>query len=383
MELITTTRDLAAFTAKASQSDFVTIDTEFIRETTFWPELCLVQMAIPGEDALIDPLADSMNLQPLWDLMADESVVKVFHAARQDIEIVYKMGGLIPHPVFDTQVAAMVCGFGDSISYDQLVNRITNAQIDKSSRFTDWRRRPLTDKQLAYALADVTHLIDVYEHLKSKLDESGRSHWLTEEMEILTSAETYDIHPDDAWKRMKMRVRKPQEFAIMREVAAWRERKARERNIPRNRVLKDDAIFEIAQQAPRDQNALGRLRSVPNGFERSGHAAGLLESVQAALDIPKEELPRVPRRKQSPQGTSSASELLKVMLKLVAEDEGVAAKILATSDEIEQIAAEGEHADVPALKGWRMEVFGEKALQLLRGDIAIKLEDRRIKVLTA
>ena len=242
MQLIKTQAELEDVVAALSRSEFVTVDTEFIRETTFWPELCLIQMAAPGVTALIDPLADGLDLAPFFTLMADDRVLKVFHAARQDIEIVFHRGGLIPHPVFDTQVAAMVCGFGDSVSYDQLVQKITGAQIDKSSRFTDWRHRPLSEKQLVYALADVTHLIDVYLHLKAELEREGRAHWLNEEMQVLTARETYDPHPEDAWRRLKMRVRKPIELAVLQAVAAWREREARERNVPRGRVLKDEAI---------------------------------------------------------------------------------------------------------------------------------------------
>ena len=380
MELITTQAALEAAVAALSKSDFVTVDTEFIRETTFWPELCLIQMASPDVTALIDPLAPGIDLQPFFDLMANEAVVKVFHAARQDIEIVFHRGGLIPHPVFDTQVAAMVCGFGDSVSYDQLVQKITGTQLDKSSRFTDWRHRPLSEKQLTYALADVTYLIDVYRHLKAQLDRENRAHWVNEEMEVLTARETYDLHPENAWQRLKMRLRKPMELAVLQRVAAWREREARERNVPRSRVLKDDAIYEIAQQQPRDSAALGRLRTTPRGWERSGQASGLIAAVNAALDMPKDELPRLPRQAPSSEGANAASELLKVLLRIVAEQQGVAPKVLATSDDIERIAAEGEKADVPALHGWRREVFGEQALRLVRGDIAIRFQNRRIAV---
>ncbi|MGQ8632818.1 ribonuclease D, partial [Agrobacterium sp. DKPNP3] len=244
--MIETTAALAEACTELAKSEFITIDTEFLRETTFWPELCLVQMASPTLEVLVDPLAKGIDLTPMFELMANPNVVKVFHAARQDIEIIYHLGGLIPHPIFDTQVAAMVCGFGDSISYDQLVQKIKNVQIDKSSRFTDWSRRPLTEKQLDYALADVTHLRDVYLALKAQLEREGRSLWLTEEMDILESRDTYDMHPDDAWLRLKSRLRKPTELAILKFVAAWREREARSRNVPRSRVLKDDAIFEIA-----------------------------------------------------------------------------------------------------------------------------------------
>ena len=313
--------------------------------------------------------------------MANEAVTKVFHAARQDIEIVFHLGGLIPHPVFDTQVAAMVCGFGDSVSYDQLVQKITGAQLDKSSRFTDWRHRPLSEKQLVYALADVTHLIDVYQHLKAELERENRAHWLNEEMEVLTSRETYDPHPEDAWKRLKMRLRKPQELAVVQAVAAWREREARERNVPRGRVLKDDAIYEIAQQQPRDAAALARLRTMPKGWERSSTATALLAVVNAALALPEgPDAAPAEAAAAAPEGSSAAAELLKVLLRLVAEKEGVAAKVLASGDDIDRIAAEGEDADVPALHGWRREVFGELALRLVRGEIALKFERRKIAV---
>ena len=380
MNLITRQEDLEAALSALRKSEFVTVDTEFIRETTFWPELCLIQMAAPGVTALVDPLAPGIDLAPFFDLMADETITKVFHAARQDIEIVHHLGDLIPHPVFDTQVAAMVCGFGDSVSYDQLVQKVTGERLDKSSRFTDWRRRPLSDKQLEYALADVTHLIDVYLHLKQELEREDRAHWLTEEMAVLTARETYAPHPDDAWKRLKLRVRKPIELAILQSVAAWREREARERNVPRGRVIKDDAIYEIAQQQPRDQEALGRLRSTPRGWERSSTAAALLVAVNQALDIPKEELPRLPKQPSHPEGSGAAAELLKVLLKLVAEAEGVAPKVLASADDIDKIAASGEDAEVGALAGWRREVFGDKALKLVRGEIALKFEDRKISV---
>ena len=378
MDLITTQEQLESVVAALGKSAFVTVDTEFIRETTFWPELCLIQMAAPGVTALVDPLAEGMDLAPFFALMADETVLKVFHAARQDIEIVFNLGGLIPHPVFDTQIAAMVCGFGDSVSYDQLVQKITGTRLDKSSRFTDWRHRPLSDRQLEYALADVTWLIPVYEHLRDELEREGRAHWVNEEMEALTARETYDTRPEDAWKRLKMRVRKPIEFAIIKEIAAWRDREARGRNVPRGRVLKDDALYEVAQQAPRDVVALSRLRAVPKGWERSSSAAGLLEAVNRALDIPKEELPKLPKFVQPAEGTSAAVELLKVLLRLVAEAESVAPKVLASSDDIERIAAEGEDAKVDALAGWRREVFGEQALKLVRGEIGLRFHHRRI-----
>lgn len=380
MNVITTQAELETVIRELAKSEFVTVDTEFIRETTFWPELCLIQMASADVTALIDPLSPEIDLKPFFDLMANEAVLKVFHAARQDIEIVFHLGGLIPHPVFDTQVAAMVCGFGESVSYDQLVQKVTGTQLDKSSRFTDWRHRPLSEKQLVYALADVTHLIDVYKHLKVELDRENRSHWLNEEMEVLTSRSTYDPKPEDAWKRLKMRLRKPQELAVMQAVSTWREHEARERNVPRGRVLKDDAIYEISQQQPRDAAALAKLRTTPKGWERSGPAASLLATINAALSLPKDQMPRLPKAPQQAEGSNAASELLKVLLRLVADKEGVAAKVLASSDDIDRIAAEGEAADVPALHGWRRAVFGEQALRLVRGEIAIKFERRRIAV---
>ncbi|BCH25739.1 ribonuclease D [Mesorhizobium sp. L-8-10] len=380
MELIKTQKELESAIMALEKAEFVTVDTEFIRETTFWPELCLIQMAAPGVNALVDPLAEGIDLKPFFELMANEAVTKVFHAARQDIEIIFHRGGLIPHPVFDTQVAAMVCGFGDSVSYDQLVQKITGAHLDKSSRFTDWRHRPLSDKQLTYALADVTHLIDVYRHLRDELEREGRAHWLNEEMDVLTARETYDPHPEDAWKRLKMRLKKPHELAVVQAVAAWREREARERNVPRGRVLKDDAIYEVAQQQPRDATALARLRTTPKGWERSSVATALLSVVNAALEIPKEQMPKLPKPQQTQEGSSAAAELLKVLLRLTAEKEGVAAKVLASGDDIDRIASEGEKADVAALHGWRREVFGEQALRLVRGEIALKFERRRIAV---
>ncbi|AUW41744.1 ribonuclease D [Rhizobium leguminosarum] len=380
--MIETTADLAAACKELAKSDFITIDTEFLRETTFWPELCLIQMASPTTEVLVDPLAKGIDLAPFFELMADPKVLKVFHAARQDIEIIFNRGNLIPHPIFDTQVAAMVCGFGDSVSYDQLVSRIKNVHIDKSSRFTDWSRRPLSDKQLDYALADVTHLRDVYLSLKAELDREGRSSWLSEEMDILESRETYDMHPDDAWQRLKMRLRKPQELAILKYVAAWREREARARNVPRSRVLKDDAIYEIAQQQPKDTEALGRLRTIPKGWERSTSGAAVIEAVNTALALPKADMPHAPRQAQAPEGAAAAVELLKVLLKLISEKHGVAPKVIANSEDLDRIAAEGEKAEVAALHGWRRDLFGEPALQLIQGQIALRFVDRKVETVS-
>ncbi|WP_097139401.1 ribonuclease D [Rhizobium subbaraonis] len=377
--MIETTAALAEACALLAKSDYMTIDTEFLRETTFWPELCLIQMAGPETAVIVDPMAKGIDLAPFFALMADSSVVKVFHAARQDLEIIYNLGKLIPHPIFDTQVAAMVCGFGDSVSYDQLVQKTKGVQIDKSSRFTDWSRRPLTDKQLEYALADVTHLRDVYQFLKSKLEQEDRTLWVTEEMAVLEAPGTYDIHPDDAWKRLKLRVKKPLELVVLQKVAAWREREARSRNVPRSRILKDDTIYEIAQQQPADAEALGRLRTIPKGWERSQSGSALLEAIKEALAIPKTDLPKLPRQPHVPEGAAAATEMLKVLLKLVAEKQGVAAKIIANSDDLEKIAIDGESADVAALHGWRRELFGNVALDLIGGKVALRFVNRKIE----
>jgi ribonuclease D len=381
MDMITTTEALAAFCARLAAHDFVTVDTEFLRETTYWPELCLIQMAGPEDEGIVDPLAEGIDLKPFFELMADTSVVKVFHAARQDIEIMVNRGDLVPHPIFDTQVAAMVCGFGESISYDQLVSRISGAHIDKSSRFTDWSRRPLSEKQLDYALADVTHLRDVYLELLSRLNAEGRSHWVADEMAVLESRATYEIEPSDAWRRLKMRVRKPIELCVLQHAAAWREREAKTRNVPRGRILKDDALYEVAQQQPKDTEALSRLRTIPRGWERSASGTKLIEIVNEALATPKEDMPRLPRRKQAPDGAQAAIELLRVLLKLTVEKENVAAKIIATADDLEAIASQGEAADVAALKGWRRELFGERALKLIRGELALKFTGKKVDAL--
>jgi ribonuclease D len=380
--MIETTADLEAACIELAKSEFITIDTEFLRETTFWPELCLIQMASPTIEVIVDPLAKGLDMKPFFELMANASVLKVFHAARQDIEIIYNRGGLIPHPIFDTQVAAMVCGFGDSVSYDQLVSRTKGVQIDKSSRFTDWSRRPLSEKQLDYALADVTHLRDVYLYLKAELEREDRSSWLSEEMDVLEAKETYDIHPDDAWQRLKMRLRKPQELAVLKYVAAWREREARSRNVPRSRVIKDDAIYEIAQQQPKDNEALGRLRTIPKGWERSAAGAAVVEAVNLALALPKADMPHAPRQNQPPEGAAAAAELLKVLLKLISEKHGVAPKVIANSEDLDKIAAEGEDADVGALRGWRRELFGEPALQLIKGDVALRFVGKKVETVT-
>ncbi len=370
MSMITTSRELEAACRRLSRSKYITVDTEFMRETTYWPRLCVVQMAGPDEAVIVDAIAPNLDMEPFFKLMANRRVMKVFHAARQDIEIIFHRAGLIPHPIFDTQVAAMVCGFGDSVSYDQLVQRLTGARIDKSSRFTDWARRPLSDRQVDYALSDVTYLRDVYQALSERLDKQGRSDWVREEMTVLTSPKTYRLHPDEAWKRLKLRVRKPAELAVLREVAAWREREAQSRDVPRNRVIKDDAIYEIASQQPTTQTALGHLRTIPRGFERSRAAEDILSAVNKALEIPKDKLPRLPKHRPAANGNGAAVDLLKVLLKMTSETHGVASKVIATVDDLEAIAS-NDSANVPALHGWRRELFGDAALKLKHGKIAL------------
>ena len=380
MNIISDTEALSSVCREAAKHKFCTVDTEFLRETTFWPKLCLIQMATQDDAWIIDVLADGLDLSPFFELMGDTSIVKVFHAARQDIEIIYHLANMIPHPVFDTQVAAMVCGYGDSISYDQLVQRIVGEQIDKSSRFTDWSKRPLSDKQLRYALADVTHLRDVYLALKANLDEQGRTGWVSEEMEILTSPSTYDMPPKDAWQRLKMRARKPRELAILKKVAEWREIMAREQDVPRGRVIRDDSIYDIAARGPSSVQQLMNLRSLSRGFDKNRYADGLLQAIADAKAIPDDELPKLPRQKKMPEGCAAATEMLKVLLKLTVEKHGVAAKIIATVDDLEKIAAD-DTADVAALRGWRRELFGNRALELKNGQIALGYENRKVQVI--
>jgi ribonuclease D len=376
MEPITRTEELRAVCDRMAKHRYITVDTEFLRESTYYPLLCVAQMAIEDEAVVVDALAPGIDLTPFFDLLVDENVVKVFHAARQDIEIVWHMSGKIPHPIFDTQVAAMVLGYGDSISYDQLVQRITGDQLDKSHRFTDWTRRPLSDAQLVYAISDVTHLRDVYLKLDQDLHKRGRANWVSAEMAILTSPDTYRADPERAWERLKSRVRKQKDLAVLMEVAAWREREAQSRDVPRSRVLKDDVLGDIAVQHPTTIEKLGHLRSLPKGFERSRWGAEIVEAVKRGLERDPKTVPRMERLRPAQNGGASV-ELLKVLLRMTAESHGVAAKVIATVDELERIAADDE-ADVPALKGWRRELFGDKALRLKHGQLALAVEHGRV-----
>jgi ribonuclease D len=382
MKLISTTSDLSEACAALARHDYVAVDTEFMRETTFWPKLCLIQLAGPGDALIVDPLAEGIDLAPFYALMANERVVKVFHAARQDIEIVHVQAGIVPHPIFDTQVAAMVCGFGDSISYVNLVKRITGKDLDKTSRFTDWARRPLSQKQLQYALGDVTHLCDIYEHLKADLAKTGRAHWLGEEMATLTDPKTYVTHPEEAWKRLKLKVRNRKGLAVLMELAAWRERQAQTQNVPRNRVLRDEALYDIANHAPTDVAKLSELRTLSEGFSRSARAREIVDVVRLGLARDPSSVP--PLHSGTPnQGDAGATiDLLRVLLKAAAQRHGVAPRLIADSDDLERIALENE-PDVPAMTGWRRELFGENALRLKRGELALMMSDGEVTVLPA
>ncbi|UGY02679.1 ribonuclease D [Bradyrhizobium quebecense] len=376
MDLISTTPDLAAACDRLAKHKVITVDTEFLRETTYYPLLCVVQMASADEAVVVDALAPGIDLKPFFDLMSNEAVLKVFHAARQDIEIVWHLSGTIPHPIFDTQVAAMVLGYGDSIAYDQLVDRVTGHRPDKTHRFTDWSRRPLTDEQLHYAVSDVTHLREVFAALDADLRKRDRSDWVSEEMEILTSPKTYDFHPERAWERLKTRVRKPRELAVLIEVAAWREQEAQSRDVPRSRVLKDDAVGDIATHAPTSLDKLGNLRSLPKGFERSKWGADIIAAVQRGLARDQATLPKLEKPRNNSNGAATV-ELLKVLLRMTSERHGVASKVIATVDDLEQIAASDE-AEVGALHGWRRELFGEAALKLKHGQLALAIDKGRV-----
>jgi len=379
MTPITTTAGLAAFCKALHGQPFVAVDTEFMRETTYWPKLCLIQAAAPGIEAVIDPLSQEIDLLPFLDVMRDRSIEKVFHAARQDVEIFHNLGA-IPQPLFDTQIAGMAAGFGEQIAYDALVRQMLRVDLDKSSRFTDWARRPLSEAQLTYALADVTHLAELYPVLRTRLEKASRLAWVTEEMQAMTDPALYDVEPENAWKRLRPRRHSAKYLAVFRAVAAWRERTAQSRDQPRGRILKDDAIDELATQAPTDAEAMGRLRSVPKGFAGSKFGPDLIDAIRLALKSPEAHAAAV-ERNGSPTSPAAGAvvELLKVLLKARAEDAGVAAKLIATVSDLEKIAND-DQAQTPALHGWRRETFGEDALRLKRGELALVLDGPRVRV---
>jgi ribonuclease D len=375
---ITDTAALIAFCDRVKSAPFITVDTEFMRETTYWPKLCLIQAASLEHAAIIDPLAPDLDLKPFLDLLADEAILKVFHACRQDMEIFYNLGTLA-RPVFDTQVAAMAAGYGDQVAYDQLVRQKLKIDLDKGSRFTDWSRRPLSEQQLNYALGDVTHLAQVFIKLKARLERQKRLEWVSEEMTFLSEASLYATDPAEAWRRLRPRKNSTKYMAVFAEIAAWRERTAQERDQPRGRILKDEGIDEIATQLPTDPQAFDRLRSTPKGFGASRFGQELIEVIRAALAEPERFAPRLDKREAPQQVPASVVELLKVLLRVRCEDEGVAPKLIATVADLEKIALDDD-ADVAALKGWRREVFGEDALKLKKGELALVLNGAKVEV---
>jgi ribonuclease D len=379
MTLITDTEALAAFCARHKSAEFVAVDTEFMRERTYWPILCVVQVAGPDEAVAIDALAPGLDLAPLLDLMVDPAVRKVFHAARQDLEIFFQLSGQVPHPVFDTQVAAMVCGFGDAASYETLVRRLAGAHLDKASRFTDWAQRPLTERQIEYALADVVHLRTVFERLQQILEKNGRSTWFAEEMSNLVDPAIYRTDPAAAWRRFRIRGRADRRFlGVLKAVVAWRERAAQQRDLPRGRIMKDEAVLEIAAHAPKSIEALSRTRSLPKGVAEGKLGQDILDAVAAGLADP-DPPPPIPGKAEPPPGIGPLIELLRVLLKQRCEDFQVAQKLLASADDLEAIAAD-DNADVPALHGWRREVFGGDALALKHGRLALTAGKNRIEL---
>jgi ribonuclease D len=383
MNIITTTEALAAFCATAARHPYVTVDTEFLRERTYYSKLCLLQLAYPGPDdssaALVDPLVEGLSLEPVYALFRNPNVVKVFHAARQDLEIFFVDAGVIPAPLFDTQVAAMVCGFGEQAGYETLVRKIAKAEVDKSSRFTDWSRRPLSEAQMVYALADVTHLRLVYEYLAARLVKSGRERWVAEEMAVLNDPATYRVDPDEAWLRVKTRTSSGKFLAVVRELARFREVYAQTKDIPRSRVYKDDALVELASTKPLTEADLGRSRLLLREGRRGDIADGILAAVKTALETPADKLPKPERERDQLQVNPALADLLRVLLKAKSESLGVAAKLIASAADLDAIAA-GER-DLPTLHGWRFEAFGDDALRLCKGEIALTAAGNEVKVI--
>ena len=380
MRLIETTEELARICNRLGQHDFVAVDTEFIREQTYWPRLCLIQLAGPQDDALVDPLRPGISLDPFFQLMANERVVKVFHAARQDLEIIWNQARLIPHPIFDTQVAAMVCGFGEAVSYVNLVKQITRLDLDKTSRFTDWARRPLSPKQLTYALGDVIHLRDIYRHLKAELEREGRAGWVDEEMATLIEPGTYEANPEQAWKRLQLPVKNRKGLAVLIELAAWRERTAQAQDVPRNRILRDDTLYDIANHAPTEASQLSELRTLSEGFAKSARAREIVEAVKRGLARDPKSVPALRTGLPLPAEKLALVDLLRVLLKACAARQKVAPRLIADGDDLERIAVE-DAPDVPAMKGWRYDMFGVYAERLKQGELALKADRGEVVLL--
>ena len=380
MAVIADSTSLTKFCDRLIKSLYITVDTEFMRDQTYWPRLCLVQIADEHEAAAIDTLAKGINITPLLNLLTNSRILKIFHAARQDLEIFYRLMGRLPSPIFDTQIAAMVCGFGDSAGYDTLVRKLTDETIDKSSRFTDWALRPLSQRQINYALGDVTHLRQVYIKLNEMLGQNNRHNWMDEELNILRDTKNYTFAPEDAWRRIKYRAPKPRFLAILKEVAAWREIEAQNKDIPRNRIVRDESLIEISHHAPKTINDLSRARGLSLKKAEGSLGKALLNAVKAGLNVPSENLPEVKRDAPLPKGIGPITDLLKVLLKLKCEKHDVAQKLIATVNDMEQIAAFGQNANVPALQGWRQEVFGIDALRLRSGQLAMVIKDHNLEL---
>ena len=380
MAVIADSTSLTKFCDRLIKSLYITVDTEFMRDQTYWPRLCLVQIADEHEAAAIDTLAKGINITPLLNLLTNSRILKIFHAARQDLEIFYRLMGRLPSPIFDTQIAAMVCGFGDSAGYDTLVRKLTDETIDKSSRFTDWALRPLSQRQINYALGDVTHLRQVYIKLNEMLGQNNRHNWMDEELSILRDTKNYTFEPEDAWRRIKYRAPKPRFLAILKEVAAWREIEAQNKDIPRNRIVRDESLIEISHHAPKTINDLSRARGLSLKKAEGSLGKALLNAVKVGLNVPSENLPEVKRDAPLPKGIGPITDLLKVLLKLKCEKHDVAQKLIATVNDMEQIAAFGQNANVPALQGWRQEVFGIDALRLRSGQLAMVIKDHNLEL---
>lgn len=381
MDLITTTTALQEFCDTLVGVDFVTVDTEFMRERSYYSKLCLIQLGAPDLAVAVDPLAEGIDLKPLFDLLHNPDILKVFHAARQDIEIFVNMTGQVPAPIFDTQVAGMVCGFGEAASYQTLVQKLANATIDKTSRFTDWARRPLTPAQIEYALGDVTYLRLVYKKLNDKLEKTGRMKWVSEEMHVLTSLTTYQNDPMASWKRLKLRTDKASARAVLRELAAWRELEAQKNNVPRARIVGDNTLLEIASHPPKNEDALERMRGLGSGFSKSVRGKAILEAVQRGLSCSADDCPSPPaKRMPLPKGARAVLDLLKVLLLQVSDKEDVATKLIASSADLDLLASE----DAPAIKtlaGWRYQIFGKTAEALKRGELALVVEKGKVKAI--
>ena len=380
MTLITETSKLIDACERFSRDSFLAIDTEFMRERTYYPQLCLIQIAGKDEAVTVDALATKINLNPILDLMANHKIIKVFHACRQDMEIFFNLNRRIPFPVFDTQIGAMVCGYGESVGYDKLVRQITGVQIDKSSRFTDWSHRPLSKQQLNYALSDVTHLRTVYESLLNQLEKNGRINWLNEEFQNVLNPKTYDIPLDQIWKRLKIKNGRPKFLILVRELCAFREKEAQNRNIPRNRVIRDDILLDIAARSPRSSVDLAKVRSLSAQFAEGRLGKSILRVVAEASNIPESDAPQLEKLNKPKPQKPALIELLKVLLKHKSEDNNVAQKLIASTADLEAIA-ENDNANVLALNGWRKDVFGDDALLLKSGKIALSAAGDRIKVI--